>query len=74
MASMCPGDIILKLESIKPGETVKYHRGSDLTKVGIVQMTAWQLYECNRVDLVQKRLGPHLFEYRAIGRHGGRNG
>lgn len=66
-----------------PGAAVSYHRGflavdavslvsklpaSQQRSLRMIASAAWRASEQNLVHLVQERLGPDLFDYRAIAR------
>lgn len=66
-----------------PGAAISYHRGflavdtaeimsrlppSQQASLRLIADAAWRASEQNLVHLVQERIGPDLFEYRAIAR------
>lgn len=57
-----------RLWEIEPGQTIVYHVGLGLSSVPASQRAAWELHVLGRVELVQKKLGPGQFQYRAVGR------
>lgn len=67
-----PAELSLAARCLPPGARFVYHSGFitvDAEKsadAAAIRKKAWQLYEGGKVDLVQKRHGPGMYDYVAV--------